>query len=165
MNANMRRGGSSARTAAIGKVGTAAIKSAIAALLLLTAGQGAFAFGIDPGLADFEPRNIPLDATRHDTQLEGWAKQQVARRMGEIRDSLDAAESVRFITAVDVRRGPLPLGADRLSDPITMMATMRYFDPEQGFFGRPPLVRQAVVSLPPHKARGAYDGAFALASR
>jgi hypothetical protein len=62
----------------------------------------------------------------HDTNLERWAKQRLAERIGNMRDSYEANEDLRMVTELDVKRGPLPLSAERRNDPIWMMANLQY---------------------------------------
>lgn len=49
--------------------------------------------------------NIP----HHDSQLEVWAKQRVAEKMGDLRAAYQPSDVILFISEETVRRGPVPL--------------------------------------------------------
>ncbi len=97
----------------------------------------------------------------HDTNLERWAKETLAKRIGDIRDSYDPSETTRMITETDVKRGPLLLSADRNNDPIWLMATLR--------IGNEIIIAQSAFKArvaeiqTPYPPRVAYTGALVLA--
>jgi hypothetical protein len=111
MNANMRLGHFGRNAAPNRRAEMALLKTALAGLLMLATASSASAWWVET----------------HDTQLEMWAKQQVAKQIGDLRDGYDRNEQMRFVTRLDIRRGPLPLSADRWSDPIYQMANLRDF--------------------------------------
>ena len=146
MNAKMRIGHFTQTQPLRLRVKMAGIKSALAAGLLVFASAQSFAAGL-PG---------------YDTNLERWAKERLAERIGDMRDSYDAGEPLRMVTEIDVKRGPLPLSAERKSDPIWVMATLRFgteiniAQPEDA----PVAMAEVATPYPP---RETYTGALVLA--
>jgi ABC-type enterochelin transport system ATPase subunit len=156
MNANMRFGGLGSTKSLRRNAGISALISALAAGCLLLAAAPSLAFG---GMDTAGP------VARHDTNLERWAKEQVARKMGAMRDGYDASENIHFITAADIRRGPPTLGQQRSNDPIIMMATLRYFSLDDEATMGAKASDDLREALPPHQARAPYSGAFTMAAR
>jgi hypothetical protein len=110
MNAKMRIGHFTKQQPLRLHVKMAELKSALAAgLLVLTATQS-FAGSLNG----------------YDTNLERWAKESLAKRIGVMRGSHDGGELLHMVTELDIKRGPLPLSAARKNDPIWVMATLRF---------------------------------------
>jgi hypothetical protein len=151
MNAKMRIGHFTATQPLRLRVNMTALKTALAGGLL--------ALTLTPSLAAGLPG--------YDTNLERWAKESLAKRIGDIRDSYEPSETMKMVTEADVKRGPLPLSAERNNDPIWVMATMR-FGTEINVAGpvQPPvIVVQAISNDTPYPPREFYTGALVLAGR
>jgi hypothetical protein len=148
MNAKMRIGHFTATQPLRLRVKMATLKSALLSGMLAVAATHTLAAGL-PG---------------YDTNLERWAKESLARRIGEIRGSNDANLPLHMVTALDIKRGPLPLSAERKNDPIWVMATLR-FGTE---INVAPVVEAPVAIAKvdtPYPPRELYTGALVLAGR
>lgn len=110
MNAKMRIGHFTATQPLRLRVKMASLKTGLVSAMLVVA----VAHSMAAGLPDY------------DANLERWAKQRLAERIGEMRDSYQPSEAMRMVTEVDVKRGPLPLGVKRNFDPISLMATIQF---------------------------------------
>jgi hypothetical protein len=105
------------------------------------------------------------DLPNYDTNLERWAKERLAVRMGDIRDSYQPSEALRMVTEIDVKRGPMPLSAERKSDPMWVMATLR-FGEEINITGPVFQAIEVVEAAPvdqPYPPRKNYRSAMVLA--
>ena len=146
MNAKMRSGLFTVTQRPRLRVKMAGLKSALVSGLLVLAASQSFAGGL----------------TGYDTNLERWAKESLAKRIGAMRNSHDANEPLHMVTEIDVKRGPLPLSAARKNDPIWVMATLR-FGTEINILEKvkPPVAIAEVAT--PYPLREAYKGALVLA--
>ena len=145
MNAKMRIGHFTAKQPLRLRVKMASLKTALA--------SGILAFGVTQALAAGLPG--------YDTNLERWAKERLAKRIGDMRGSYEASEPMKMVTALDVKRGPLPLSAERNSDPIWLMATLRIGTEIN--IAPPVLIAETVPSNTPYPERTIYTGALVLA--
>jgi hypothetical protein len=146
MNAKMRIGHFTKPQPLRLRVKMAGLKSALAAgLLVLTATQS-FAGSLNG----------------YDTNLERWAKESLAKRIGDMRGSHNGGEPLHMVTEIDIKRGPLPLSAARKNDPIWVMATLR-FGTEINV-AQPVEAPVAVAKIEtPYPPRETYTGALVLA--
>ncbi len=110
-------------------------------------------------------QSLAAGLPRYDTNLEIWAKQRLAQRIGDMRDSYNADENLRMVTELDVKHGPLPLSAERHKDPIWLITTLR-FGPEINLYTPPPPpapIVETVSNDAPYPGRRGYEGAVLLA--
>ncbi|MGL4405872.1 MAG: hypothetical protein ACRCT6_08940, partial [Notoacmeibacter sp.] len=105
MNAKMRIGHFSQKQHLRLRVKMAAIKMGLISAALAIGVANSFASGLQ----------------HHDTNLERWAKESLAKRMGDMRDSYHAGEKLRMVTEIDIKRGPLPLSAERNNEPYRQL--------------------------------------------
>jgi hypothetical protein len=145
MDAKMRNGHFTPKQRLRLRVKMAALKTALAG--------GLFAFSLTQTLA----AGLPV----YDTNLERWAKESLAKRIGDIRDSYEPSETLRMVTETDVKRGPLILSAERNNDPIWKMATLRIG--EEANSPEPVSTAEVTPVLTPYPPREAYTGALMLA--
>lgn len=122
MNANMRTGRFTTTQPLRMRVKLAGLKTTLAGCLLAVLPLCANASSL-PGF---------------DTNLERWAKESLAKRMGDMRGSYQAGEKLRMVTERDIRQGPLPLSAERNSEPVVTLAKM--------FFGSDYVIPEPVVT-------------------
>jgi hypothetical protein len=121
----------------------------------------AFALGaFSPALAN--------GVAHHDTNLERFAKAQLARKMGGLRDAITPAEPLVLVSAEMVARGPVPLNQLPLDHERAAFAAFGITE-ETGFNfpgrliiggdGEAPRIdgELAVASV---EARSTYQGAF-----
>ena len=101
----------------------------------------------------------------YDTNLERWAKESLAKRIGDMRGSHNGGEPLHMVTEIDVKRGPLPLSAARKNDPIWVMATLRFGTEINVAQPVETPVATAVVDRAevPYPPRDTYTGALVLA--
>ena len=145
MNAKMRIGHFTAKQPLRLRVKMAKLKIALV--------SGIFAVGVTQTLA--------AGLQGYDTNLERWAKERLAVRIGDMRGSHEAGEPMKMVTALDVKRGPLPLSAERNSDPIWLMATLRIGTEIN--IAQPVLVAENAPAETPYPERTLYTGALVLA--
>ena len=146
MNAKMRIGHFTKTQPSRLRVKMAGLKSALAAGMLVFTTTQSFAGGL----------------TGYDTNLERWAKESLAKRIGDLRGSHNASEPLHMVTELDIKRGPLPLSAARKNDPIWIMATLR-IGTEMNVA---PMVEAPVAIAKvetPYPPREAYTGSLVLA--
>ena len=146
MNAKMRNGHFTATQRLRLRVKMAGLKAALAG--------GIFAITVSQSLAGGLPS--------YDTNLERWAKESLAKRIGDLRGSHNASEPLHMVTELDIKRGPLPLSAARKNDPIWIMATLR-IGTEMNVA---PMVEAPVAIAKvetPYPPREAYTGSLVLA--
>ena len=150
MDANMRIGHFTTTQHLRLRVKMAGLKIILATGLLAFAATYSFATGLPA----------------FDANLERWAKERLAKRIGEMRDSIGPSEPMRMVTEIDVKRGPLPLSAERNRDPVWVMATLR-FGPEINvapLFEVPVAVAETAPDAAPYPARNAYVSALVMAN-
>jgi hypothetical protein len=145
MDAKMRNGHFTPKQQLRLRVNMAALKTALAGGLFALFVTQTFA----AGLPDY------------DTNLERWAKESLAKRIGDIRDSYEPSEILRMVTEIDVQRGPLVLSAERNNDPIKVMATLRIGDKINNAL--PVSVARATPVQTPYPQLDVYTGALVLA--
>ena len=145
MNAKMRNGHFTATQRLRLRVKMAGLKAALAG--------GIFAITVSQSLAGGLPS--------YDTNLERWAKESLAKRMGDIRESHDASQPLLMVTEMDIKRGPQMLSAERNNDPIWLMATLR-IGTEINIV-RPVLMAETTPVQTPYPPREAYTRALVLA--
>jgi hypothetical protein len=146
MDAKMRNGHFTPKQHLRLRVKMAALKTALAGGLFALFVTQTFAAGL-PG---------------YDTNLERWAKESLAKRIGDMRGSHNGGEPLHMVTEIDIKRGPLPLSAARKNDPIWVMATLRFGTEINIAQPVEPPVAVAKVETP-YPPRETYTGALVLA--
>ena len=53
-----------------------------------------------------------INGQRFDRQLEAWAKERVAQKMGDLRGGYGLVPDIDFVTQRDIQREPRPLGQE-----------------------------------------------------
>ena len=144
MNAKMRIGHFTAKQPLRLRVNMASLKTILASAIFAIVATQTLAAGL-PG---------------YDTNLERWAKERLAERIGDMRGSYEANELMTMVTALDVKRGPLPLSAERNRDPIWLMATLRIGTEIN--IAPTVFVAEAAPVETPYPARALYTGALVL---
>jgi hypothetical protein len=145
MNAKMRIGHFTVTQPLRLRVKMASLKTALFSGIFTAAVTQALAAGL-PG---------------YDTNLERWAKESLAKRIGDIRGTFEPSETLRMVTEADIKRGPLPLSAERKTDPMWVMATLR-FGTEINIAPQI-IVAETVRTDTPYPPRDIYTGALVLA--